>query len=114
LRHAVRAASEAVSHGRSKIGTRWTHELVAYALERFHRRNLRTPTLRELRATNDELPSYATVRRLYGSAGSMLRFHGYRVRQRGAQPGGECSLERDARGWFLPKRGVGDGLDYTD
>src|ERR1700750_2001127 len=34
----------------SKAGGRWTDELVAYGLDVFHRRNLRTPTVRELRA----------------------------------------------------------------
>jgi hypothetical protein len=95
---------EPINHGRSKIGTSWTHELVAYALERYHCRHLRTPTLRELRAGLDELPSYATIRRLYGSAGNMFRVHGYRVRRPGAQPGRACSLERDARGLFVAKQ----------
>jgi hypothetical protein len=74
-------------HGGSKIGSWWTHELVGYALDCFHRQYLRAPTQREIRAGIDELPSYATIRRLYGSLGAMLRFHGYRVRPRGRQPG---------------------------
>jgi hypothetical protein len=88
----------------SKAGARWTHELVAYALDRFHRLNLRTPTQREIRSGVDELPSYATIRRLYGGAGAMLAYHGYRVRPRGAQPGHRCVLPRDERGWFLSPR----------
>lgn len=74
---------------------------MGYALDRFHRRNLRTPTLRELRAGLDEFPSYATIKRLYGSAGNMLRRHGYRVRRPGAQPGRPCLLARDERGLFV-------------
>jgi hypothetical protein len=93
-----------MTHGRSKIGVRWSEDLVAYALDRFHRRNLRTPTVRELRAGVDDLPSYATIRRLYGSVGTMLERHGYRVRPPGAQPGRACELERDAKGLFLPRR----------
>jgi hypothetical protein len=89
-------------HGRSKSGFRWTDETVAYALDRFHKHHLRTPTLRELRAGLDDLPSYATIRRLYGNVGNMLRSHGYRVRRAGAQGGRRCTLQRDARGFFLP------------
>src|SRR5947209_5185884 len=65
----------------SKAGGRWTHELVAYGLDLYHRRHLRTPTVRELRAGVDGLPSHATIRRLYGNASTMLRVHGYRVRR---------------------------------
>lgn len=99
----VDAPSGSGLHGRSKIGARWTHELVAYGLDRFHRRHLRTPTVKELRAGIDDLPSYATIRRLYGNAGRMLHLHGYRVRLAGAQPGRPCTLERNEKGLFLPK-----------
>lgn len=88
--------AETRPHGGSKIGFWWTHELVAYALDRYHRKHLRIPTVRELRAGIDELPSYATVCKMYGSFGEMLRHHGYRVRPRGAPPGG-----------FLPTTGGG-------
>lgn len=90
----------APEHGRSKVGVCWTDELVAYALDRFHRRHLRTPTLRELKAGVEDLPSYTTIRRRYGSAGARLRQHGYRVRRPGGQPGRRCDLERDALGKF--------------
>jgi hypothetical protein len=93
---------EPVAHGRSKTGFRWTDESVGYALDRFHRRNLRTPTLRELRRGVDDLPSYATIRRMYGSAGAMFRRYGYAVRKPGAQAGRACALARDERGLFLP------------
>ena len=87
----------------SRAGSSWTHELVGYALDRFHRRNLRTPTVRELRAGVDDLPSHATIRRLYGNATNMFRVHGYRARPRGGQPGHPCwTARRDARGLFLP------------
>jgi hypothetical protein len=86
MTHVRRHPTEARWHGGSKIGCWWTHELVGYALDRFHRERLRTPTVRELRSGLDDLPSYATVCILYGSAGGMLRYHGYRVRPRG-RPG---------------------------
>jgi len=87
----------------SKAGGRWTHELVAYGLDLYHRRHLRTPTVRELRAGVDGLPSHATIRRLYGNASTMLRVHGYRVRRHGGQPGHPCWAQlRDERGMFLP------------
>jgi hypothetical protein len=86
----------------SKAGTRWTDELVAYALDRFHSTHLRTPTLRELRAGVDGLPSYATIKRMYGNAGVMLARHGYRRRRPGAQPGTPLRIKyRDEKGRFL-------------
>jgi hypothetical protein len=88
----------------SKAGGCWTHELVGYALDVFHRRHLRTPTVRELRAGVPGLPSHATVRRLYGNASNMLGAHGYRVRPRGGQPGHACWVTlRDARGLFVSR-----------
>lgn len=78
-------------HGGSKIGCWWTHELVGYALDRYHRRHLRIPTVREVRLGIDELPSYATVCKMYGSFGRMLRHHGYRVRARGRSPANQRS-----------------------
>jgi hypothetical protein len=88
----------------SKAGGRWTHELVGYALDVFHRRHLRTPTVRELRAGVEGLPSHSTIRRLYGNASTMLQAHGYRVRRHGGQPGHPCWAQvRDARGMFLPR-----------
>jgi 2-phospho-L-lactate guanylyltransferase (CobY/MobA/RfbA family) len=97
---------DARGHGRSKVGSSWTHDLVAYALERFHSRHLRTPTLQELRAGLEDVPSYSTIKRMYGSAGTMLAFHGYRVRAPGGQRGRRCTLDRDAAGLFLPRRPV--------
>jgi hypothetical protein len=93
----------------SKAGSRWTDELVAYGLDVFHRRHLRTPTVRELRRGVEELPSHATIRRLYGNASNMLARHGYRVRRPGGQPGHPCwSSGRDGRGLFLPRDGGRD------
>jgi hypothetical protein len=86
----------------SKAGGAWDDRLISYALDRFHRRHLRTPTLAELRAGVDDLPSYATIRRRYGSAGAMLRAHGYRVRSPGGQPGRTFVPPRDQRGRFAP------------
>ena len=86
----------------SKAGTRWTTLLVEYALDRYHRRHLRVPTSAELRAGVADLPSYSTIRRLYGCASRMYAEHGYRVRTAGGQPGRRLTLERDERGRFLP------------
>jgi hypothetical protein len=89
----------------SKAGGRWTDDLVAYGLDVFHRRNLRTPTVRELRAGVEGLPSHATIRRLYGNASTMFRRHGYRVRASGGQPGHPCwTRARDHRGCFVSVR----------
>jgi hypothetical protein len=86
----------------SKAGSRWTHELIAYALDRYHRRHLRTPTTFELRQGIEGLPSYPTIRRIYGSVGRMYHMHGYCVRKAGGQPGRSVSMKRDAAGRFLP------------
>ncbi len=93
----------------SNAGGRWTKELVAYALDRYHCRHLRTPTVRELRAGVAELPSHATIRRMYGSASRMYEEHGYRVRARGGQPGRRTTLARDSFGRFLPRAEVDGG-----
>ena len=101
------SSNPAPTHGRSKVGAEWTDALVAYALDLFHRRNLRTPTVRELRAGVDGLPSYATVKRRYGTAGKMLASHGYRVRHRGGQPGRLFVPTRDEAGRFIPVQRIG-------
>jgi hypothetical protein len=90
----------------SNAGGRWSHELVGYALDRYHRRHLRVPTVRELRAGIDELPSHATIRRMYGCVSAMYQRHGYRTRKRGGQPGRRTNLPRDVAGRFLSKEQV--------
>lgn len=92
-----------VRAGWSKAGGRWSHELVGYALDVFHRRNLRTPTVRELREGVPGLPSHATIRRLYGNASTMLAAHGFRVRPPGAQPGHRCRATRSESGRFVSR-----------
>ena len=62
----------------SNAGTRWSAELVDYALNRFHRRHLRIPTVRELRAGVEGLPSHSTIRKMYGCPSRMYERHGYR------------------------------------
>lgn len=85
------------------MGTVWTHALVEYGLDRFHRRHLRTPTQREIRAGLEDVPSLATVWRMYGSVGRMLEAHGYRPRTVGGTPGLPCvrGRRRDASGRFV-------------
>jgi hypothetical protein len=70
-------------HGDSKIGWWWTFELVGCALDRYHQCHLRVRSVLEVRGGIDDFPSYATVWKMYGSFGDMLRRHGYRVRSRG-------------------------------
>jgi hypothetical protein len=91
-----------VRHGRSKAGTIWTHSLIGYGLDRFHRQHLRAPTQREVRAGIPDLPSYATIQRIYGSFGGMLASHGFLVRPRGGSRGRDLQLNRDHQGRFLP------------
>ncbi len=90
--------------GWSKAGSAWNHELIGYALDRFHRRNLRTPTAGELRAGVPGLPSYSTILKRYGNVGSMYRAHGYPVRPRGGQPGHlSWTIFKDDRGLFVSR-----------
>ncbi len=91
--------------GWSNAGGEWNDELVAYALDLYHRRHLRIPTVRELRAGIDDLPSHATIRRMYGCASAMYQRHGYRPRRRGGQPGRSTNLPRDGAGRFLRSGG---------
>jgi hypothetical protein len=89
----------------SNAGSRWTHELVAYALDLYHRRHLRTPTVRELKEGVEGLPSHATIVRMYGNVTTMFRRHGYKTRERGGQPGHPCWTElRNDRGHFIAAR----------
>ena len=93
--------------GWSKAGGRWTHELVGYALDHFHRLHLRTPTVRKLRAGVDGMPSFATIVRLYGTTSAMFLRHGYRPRRHGAQgrsARNHLLMERDAAGRFAGRR----------
>ena len=98
----------------SKAGTAWSDELVAYALDRFHRRHLRTPTVRELKHGVPGLPSHATIRKRYGNASNMLKAHGYAVRPRGGQPGHPCWwTARDERGRIVSRSAVLDSQAST-
>jgi hypothetical protein len=92
---------DALAHGRSKCGFRWTEESIAYGLNRFHCHHLRTPTLKEIRTGIDDLPSYSTIQRTYGSMGNMLRRHGYRARTPGGQPGRTVMPRRSENGRFM-------------
>jgi hypothetical protein len=84
----------------SKCGSRWTHELIAYALDQFHKQHLRTPTVAELRSATAGLPSHPTVRRMYGCAGNMYRAHGYLARPAGGQLDVDYHDLRDEYGRF--------------
>src|SRR5436853_7872594 len=70
----------------SNAGSRWTAELVAYALDRYHRRHLRMPTVREIRAGVEGLPSHAIIRRRYCCGTRLSETPGTRVRPPGSPP----------------------------
>jgi hypothetical protein len=68
--------------------------------------------LRELRTGIDNLPSFATIKRMYGNAGRMFETHGYRRRSPGAQPGTTDRIYgRDTKGRFVPKAATESSAD---
>ena len=64
-------------------GFRWSQELIAYAIETFHRRNLRIPTTDEWDRAGPNHPSRVTVIRQFGSWNAAMTAAGFRPRSPG-------------------------------
>lgn len=64
-------------------GFRWDRETIAYAIELWHRRHLRTPTVAEWEQAGPDHPCRATVQRVFGSWSAAMRAAGFRPRGRG-------------------------------
>jgi hypothetical protein len=59
-----------------------------YALDLWHRRNLRTPTKAEWTRAGHDHPCYVTVVAVFGSWNAAIRAAGFRQRKRGEPRGG--------------------------
>jgi Homing endonuclease associated repeat len=64
-------------------GFRWTRESIIYAIDLWHRRNLRTPTVNEWVQAGEDHPCFVTVKRVFGSWNEAMRAGGFRPRPRG-------------------------------
>jgi hypothetical protein len=63
-------------------GFRWTPELIVYAIELWHRQQLRIPTTDEWDRAGPNHPSRVTVIRCFGSWNAAMRAAGFRPGQR--------------------------------
>ena len=64
-------------------GFRWDRETIAYAIELWHRRHLRTPTVAEWECAGADHPCRHTVQRVFGSWNAAMRAAGFRARRQG-------------------------------
>ncbi len=77
-------------------GFRWTPETIAYAIDLWHRRHLRTPTAAEWEQAGPNHPSRQTVLRRFGSWNAAIRAAGFRPRAQG-QPRSRAARPRCPR-----------------
>jgi hypothetical protein len=68
-------------------GFRWTAETIAYAIDLWHRKHLRTPTVNEWEAAGPNHPCRQTVIRVFGSWNAAMVAAGFRARGRGVSRG---------------------------
>jgi len=68
-------------------GFRWDRQTIVYAIELWHRRNLRTPTVSEWETAGADHPCRQTVLRVFGSWNAAIRAAGFRPRSRGQSKG---------------------------
>jgi hypothetical protein len=68
-------------------GFRWDRQTIVYAIELWHRRNLRTPTVAEWETAGADHPCRQTVLRVFGSWNGAIRAAGFRPRSRGESKG---------------------------
>jgi hypothetical protein len=64
-------------------GFRWTPDLIVYAIELWHRQQLRIPTTDEWDRAGPNHPSRVTVIRCFGSWNAAMRAAGFRPRRPG-------------------------------
>jgi hypothetical protein len=64
-------------------GFMWNRQTIVYAIDLWHRRHLRTPTVAEWEAAGANHPCRQTVQRVFGSWNAAIQAAGFRPRQRG-------------------------------
>ena len=64
-------------------GFRWNRESIVYAIDLWHRRHLKTPTVAEWERAGHDHPCRQTVLRVFGSWSAAMRSAGFRPRSPG-------------------------------
>lgn len=64
-------------------GFRWNRETIVYAIDLWHRRHLKTPTVTEWEVAGTDHPCRQTVQRVFGSWNAAMRAAGFRPRPPG-------------------------------
>jgi hypothetical protein len=64
-------------------GFMWNRQTIVYAIDLWHRRHLRTPTVAEWEAAGANHPCRQTVQRVFGSWNAAIQAAGFRPRPRG-------------------------------
>jgi hypothetical protein len=64
-------------------GFMWNRQTIVYAIDLWHRRHLRTPTVAEWEAAGANHPCRQTVQRVFGSWNAAIQAAGFRLRLRG-------------------------------
>jgi len=64
-------------------GFRWNRDSIVYAIDLWHRRHLKTPTVAEWERAGNDHPCRQTVLRVFGSWSAAIRTAGFRPRGRG-------------------------------
>ena len=66
-----------------RTGYSWNRETIVYAIDLWHRRYLKTPTVAEWERAGDDHPCRHTVQRVFGSWSAAMRAAGFKPRRRG-------------------------------
>jgi hypothetical protein len=64
-------------------GFTWNRASIIYAIDLWHRRHLKTPTVAEWESAGPDHPCRQTVQRVFGSWSAAMRAAGFRPRGRG-------------------------------
>jgi Homing endonuclease associated repeat len=64
-------------------GFEWDRQTIVYAIDLWHRRHLKTPTVADWESAGEDHPCRQTVQRVFGSWSAAMRAAGFRPRRRG-------------------------------
>jgi hypothetical protein len=84
-------------------GYSWDRQSIIYAIDLWHRRHLRTPTVAEWEQAGENHPCRATVQRVFGSWSAAMRAAGFRPRRRGQPLDPWTRLRCPETGWWLAR-----------